>query len=204
MVELVYGTRNRAKLASMTRTLEGLRITLLGLDGWDDLPEVEENGATPLENARLKAQAYGRALGRPVFSCDSGLYFDGVAEEDQPGVHVRMVGERRLSDEEMVAHYSGLAARYGGLTARYRNAICLALPDGRLVESMDDSLSDQPFRLVAQPHPKRVPGFPLDCLSVHLGTGLYYYDRKEHQADDIAWRKEFRRFFQQALPLLGG
>ncbi len=202
MVELVYGTRNRAKLASMARALEGLGIALVGLDGWGDLPEAEENGATPLENARLKALTYGQALGRPVFSCDSGLYFDDVAAEDQPGVHVRMMGERRLSDEEMVAHYGGLAARYGGLTARYRNAVCLALPGGRLVESVDDSLSGHPFRLVAQPHPKRVPGFPLDSLSVHLGTGLYYYDMEEHQADDIAWEQGFLRFFQRALPLL--
>lgn len=41
----------------------------------------------------------------PVFSCDSGLYFDGVhgvQEEIQPGVHVRNVNGRSLLDEDHI------------------------------------------------------------------------------------------------------
>ena len=57
-----------------------------------------------IENARIKALAYYAALKRPVFTCDSGLYIDGLADSEQPGVHVRMVNGKRLTDDEMVVH----------------------------------------------------------------------------------------------------
>ncbi len=97
---------------------------------------------------------------------------------------MRNVGGKRLSDEEMTVYYSGLAARYGRLTARYKNAICLVISGSVAAECMDDSLSGNPFHIVDKPHEKRakVSGFPLDCLSVHIPTGKYYYDLTE---DDI-------------------
>mgnify|MGYP002225500190 CR=1 FL=1 len=68
--------------------------------------------------------AYYEAFQIPVFSCDSGLYFDNVPDEVQPGVHVRNVNGKCLSDDEMIDYYSGLVKAYGNLVARYRNAIC--------------------------------------------------------------------------------
>ena len=47
-------------------------------------PEIDEIGSNPLENATLKAKAYFNTLKIPVFSCDSGLYFDEVDEKNQP------------------------------------------------------------------------------------------------------------------------
>ena len=41
---------------------------------------------------------------------------------------------------------------------------------------MDMSSATEPFILVTTPHTKRVPGFPLDSLSVDIATGKYYYD----------------------------
>ena len=52
---------------------------------------INENGKTPLENAEIKAKAYYEAFQMPVFSCDSGLYFDELQEEEQPGLHVRRI-----------------------------------------------------------------------------------------------------------------
>ncbi len=49
-------------------------IEVLGLrDLGGPIPQVEEDGQTPLENARQKALAYYQAFQIPVFSCDSGL-----------------------------------------------------------------------------------------------------------------------------------
>lgn len=39
----------------------------------------------------LKSTAYYEAFRMPVFSCNSGLYFENVPDEVQPGVHVRNV-----------------------------------------------------------------------------------------------------------------
>ena len=92
-MKLLYGTGNPAKLDAMRHRLAGLGIELIGLKdlGGVKQPEIIEDGKTPLENARKKVEAYFNALHMPVFSCDSGLYFDNVAEDDQPGVHVRTV-----------------------------------------------------------------------------------------------------------------
>ena len=118
-MKLLYGTGNPAKIEAMRKRTEGLGIELMGLQELDcDIPRVPEDGKTPLENARQKAMTYYRAFHIPVFSCDSGLYFDNVPEEVQPGVHVRTIQGKYLSDEEMLSYYSGLAKRYGNLEAR--------------------------------------------------------------------------------------
>ncbi|MCD8068977.1 MAG: hypothetical protein LUE87_08840, partial [Lachnospiraceae bacterium] len=110
-VKLLFGTGNQAKLSAMRSRLEKLGIELIGLNDLKEegksIPEAAETGRTPLENARCKALAYYEAFQMPVFSCDSGLYFDQVPEEVQPGVHVRTVNGRYLSDEEMREYYGG-------------------------------------------------------------------------------------------------
>jgi len=196
-MKLLYGTGNPAKLEAMRRRLAGLGYEILGLKDMEgEAPEVVEDGATPLENARKKAFSYYKAFGVPVFSCDSGLYFEGVPEEIQPGVHVRTVKGKYLTDEEMQAYYSGLAERYGGLKARYRNAVCFVADEEHVYESMDESLASEPFLIVAKPHSKiRHKGFPLDSMSVDLKTGKYYYDLEGRDLDRLALEDGFFQFF---------
>ena len=109
-MKLLYGTGNLAKLSAMRNRLEQLDIELIGLNDLrvegKNVPEVKEDGNTPLENARLKAMVYYEAFQIPVFSCDSGLYFDNVPDEVQPGVHVRNVNGKCLSDDEMMVEKS--------------------------------------------------------------------------------------------------
>ena len=113
MKKLLYGTGNPAKLESMRRRLGGLQVEILGLEDMErEAPDVSEDGCTPLENARKKALAYHLFYGIPVFSCDSGLYFEGLPEELQPGVHVRTVNGRYLTDGEMLEYYSSMAEKY--------------------------------------------------------------------------------------------
>jgi HAD superfamily hydrolase (TIGR01509 family) len=122
---LIYGTGNPAKLDHMRRILAPMNLGLIGAkETGAVLPDVNESGDKPLENARIKAYAYYEALKRPVFACDSGLYIDGLPDSEQPGVHVRMVGGKRLTDDEMVSHYSAIARRLGGKAiARYLRAM---------------------------------------------------------------------------------
>ena len=102
MVKLLYGTTNKAKLEVMENATKDLDIEIISLNEIEgELPKIEENGKTPLENAEIKARAYYEAFQMPVFSCDSGLYFDELEDEEQPGIHVRRVGGRELSDEEI-------------------------------------------------------------------------------------------------------
>ena len=83
-MRLLYGTTNPAKLSSMKQVLDKLSIDMIGLrDLNTPIPEVEETGNDPLENAVLKAHAYYDTFHLPVFSCDSGLYFGDLSPDLQ-------------------------------------------------------------------------------------------------------------------------
>lgn len=205
-MKLLYGTGNPAKLESMRSRLANLGIELLGLQDLmaegKRIPKVPEDGNTPLENARQKAEAYYKAFGMPVFSCDSGLYFDNVPDEVQPGVHVRNVKGKCLTDDEMIAYYAGLAQTYGDLQARYKNAICFVKDEDHSYEAMEPSMASEPFLLTARPHSTiRKEGFPLDSLSVDIRTGQYYYDLPPVRLDQVAVEDGFLEFFRKVLAL---
>lgn len=178
MMKILYGTTNNGKLQAMKTAVKSLDIELISLNDVDgELPSINESGITPLDNAEIKARAYYEAFHMPVFSCDSGLYFDELEEEEQPGIHVRRVNGKELSDDEMIQYYASLAKKYGGkITGRYRNAIYFILDENHHYSSMDMSIATEPFVLVTEPHSKRVEGFPLDSLSIDIGSGKYYYD----------------------------
>lgn len=199
-MKILYGTTNRAKLQAMNKSVEGLDIELIGLNDLDcELPVIDENGKNPLENAEIKARAYYEAFHMPVFSCDSGLYFDELKEEDQPGIYVRRVNGRELSDDEMIEYYASIAEKHGGkITGRYRNAIYFILDEDHHYSSMDMSIATEPFILVTKPHEKRVKGFPLDSLSVDIESGKYYYDL---EIKDVSTSVDdgVREFFKKSL-----
>lgn len=107
-MKLLYGTKNPAKVEAMRKRLEVLNIEIISFYSSElkglckKIPDVPEEGKTPLENARQKAKAYYQAFGIPVFSCDSGLYIEELPDKLQPGVHVRTINGKYLSDEEML------------------------------------------------------------------------------------------------------
>lgn len=205
-MKILYGTGNPAKLAAMKSRLENLGIELIGLNDLTaegiTIPKVSEDGNTPLENARQKAAAYYEAFKIPVFSCDSGLYFDNVPDEVQPGVHVRNIKGKCLSDEEMIEYYAGLVRQYGNLTARYRNAICLVMDENHIYEAMEPSMESEEFILTDIPHSAvRKKGFPLDSMSIDRKTNKYYYDLPADKLEQVAVEDGFLLFFQRILRL---
>ena len=201
-MKLIYGTTNHAKIDFIKRRVEHLGIEILSLDDVNaPKTPIKETGGNPLDNARIKALAYYHVLNMPVFSCDSGLYIDGLDDKRQPGINVRGPNDN-MDDDEVIRHYSALAAELGGsMTARYQNAICLVLNDTQLYEHMGEDIASERFLLVAKPHKKRVvtKGFPLDCLSVHIGSGQYYYDMGGHIDTYLNVHDGFSAFFKIVL-----
>ena len=205
-MKLLYGTGNPAKFYAMERRLENLGIELISLNDLKaegiTIPQVPEDGNTPLENARQKAMAYYEAFQIPVFSCDSGLYFDNVPDEVQPGVHVRTINGKCLSDEQMIEYYAGLVRQYGNLTARYKNAICVVMDEKHIYEAMEASMESEKFILTDIPHSiVRKKGFPLDSMSIDIKTNKYYYDLPADKLEQVAVEDGFLLFFQKVLNL---
>lgn len=198
-MKLLFGTGNSAKLEVVKRRLEPLGIELIGLKEMNkEIPDVVENGNTPLENAEKKAKAYYEAFHIPVFSCDSGLYIDNIPDSEQPGVHVRTINGKYLTDDEMLEHYTKIAVKYGNPVARYRNAICLYLSQDKVYSAMDKDMESEPFIITSIPHSNiRKEGFPLDSISIDMKTGKYYYDLAEEELDQVAVEEGFLRFFKE-------
>ncbi|WP_346889644.1 non-canonical purine NTP pyrophosphatase [Clostridium sp. UBA1056] len=203
MMKLLYGTSNPAKLKYMKEMLQGLDVEIVGLNEIKiEAEEIDESGNDPLENARIKALAYYKLVKMPVFSCDSGLYIEGIEEERQPGVHVRRVNGNQLKDEEMIEYYSNIAKELGGrVKAKYKNAICFIQDEGRIFESMGDELGSEEFILTSVPHGNRNKGFPLDSISIDEKSGKYYMDIGDEESYEGKVGYGLRKFFIKALNL---
>jgi XTP/dITP diphosphohydrolase len=130
---LLVATTNPGKLRELAAILDGLPVELAGLAevaGPGGVPQVEETGATFLDNALLKARAYAAWSGLAAVADDSGLEVDALGGE--PGVRsARYAGE----DAGDAANLAKLLDALEGVpaerrTARFRCAAVLADPSG--------------------------------------------------------------------------
>jgi len=92
MTRVVLATRNQGKVRELQAMLASTGVTVLGLDAFPEIGEIEETGATFEENARIKAQAVCQATGLTALADDSGLAVDAL--DGEPGVRsARYSGE---------------------------------------------------------------------------------------------------------------
>lgn len=127
---LLLASANPGKLRELRGLLADLDLRLLGPDERGLALEVEETGASFLDNALLKALAFAQASGLPALADDSGLEVDAL--DGEPGL--RSARWAPGSDADRCA---ALLARMAGLPparrgARYRAVLALAWPEGRV------------------------------------------------------------------------
>ncbi len=183
---LIVGTRNKAKVELIKSILNSLNFDVQGLPD-QEFPEIKENGKTALDNARLKARTYARLIGRPVFSMDNALYLEGLAEDKQPGTHVRHINNRinRPSDQEIIDYYSKLIGKLGHKIKGYwEYGVCAATPDGKTQETAFMS----PRIFVSKPSSLVIDGYPLESLQIDPGSGKY--GSEMIQAEKITFYQE--------------
>jgi XTP/dITP diphosphohydrolase len=127
---LLVATANPGKVRELAAILADLPVQLVGLrDLPGEAPDVEETGATFLDNARLKAHAYADWSGLPALADDSGLEVDALG--GAPGVRSARYAGEGASDADNLAK---LLAELDGVpddrrAARFRCAALLADPD---------------------------------------------------------------------------
>ena len=125
--QLLLATTNEGKLREIRALLAGLAIDLVGLADVAPVDAPEETGATFAENARLKAEYYSRAAGRPAVAEDSGLEVDALG--GAPGVQsARYGGADATYEEKFRLIYAGLASA-GVETSPARFVCALALAE---------------------------------------------------------------------------
>lgn len=130
-LRLVVASANRDKVTEIVAVLsEVLDVELLPRP--DDVPEVIEDGATLVDNARLKAQALMHATGTAAVADDTGLEVDALG--GAPGVYAaRYAGEDATyadNVDKLLRELSALADDGGDRRARFKSVAFVAFPDG--------------------------------------------------------------------------
>ena len=111
---VVLASGNVGKLRELRRILEPLEFSLVSQSEFD-VPEVEENGLSFVENAIIKARATAQATGLPAIADDSGLEVDYL--RGAPGIY-----SARYSGHGDAANNVKLLSALGDLPQQQRTA----------------------------------------------------------------------------------
>lgn len=153
MRQILFATTNPHKTNEVRAILAPLGIDVLSLESLESVPdEPEETEPTFAGNARLKALYYAEKTGVESLAEDSGLEVDALS--GAPGVHsARYAGMSGTRAERDHANNEKLLRELRLLpdasrTARFVCALCLAAPDGTVLEettgAYDGEIADSP------------------------------------------------------------
>ena len=175
-MKVLFATTNPAKVKKYADKLKENDIDLLTIKDLGINLHVDENGKNAIENAYIKAKAYYDETKMITIGMDNNLYIEGLPEEKQPGTHVRRVGGKELTDDEMLDYYLNLVKEYGGkLKAKWIYG--MVIYDGK--EPKEYSCEKDHFYFVDTPCEKRNPGYPLDSMSIMPECNKYFVDLTE-------------------------
>lgn len=178
MKQILFATSNKAKVDRFKKDLLKNGIEVITLNDISVNVDVEENGNSAIENALIKARAYHKETGMITIAMDDNLYLENVPLDKQPGMYVRRVNGKRLTDEEMIKHYTNLVKKYGEngkLTAKWIYGMAL-IKDGK---EFTYTWEKGDFYLIDSPSDKIKEGYPLNSISVNKKLNKYFTDITE-------------------------
>ena len=126
---LTIASGNPRKVAEIEEMLGPLPVNVLRQPA--DL-EVDETGASYLENALLKASAAAQLTGNWALADDSGLEVDAL--NGAPGLYTARLAP---TDDEKISKLLQFMADKPYRSARFRSAMVLCSPDGASIESSE-------------------------------------------------------------------
>lgn len=126
---MVLATANPGKAAELAEVLRGAR----GLEDLElvarppELPEPEEDGATLLDNARIKARSVVAVTGLAAVADDTAL--EVAALGGAPGLHTARYAGDHASFEDNIAKLLDALHGISDRRARWRTVALVAFPD---------------------------------------------------------------------------
>lgn len=177
-MKVLFATTNPAKVKKYVSKLQEKGIEVLTIKDINLKLNVEEIGKNAIENAFLKAKAYFEATGIVSIGMDNNLFIEELSEEKQPGIYVRRVNGKELTDEEMIKYYTNLVKENGGrLTAKW--VYGLVIYNGKEVKEY--TWAKEHFYFVDKPCEKRTPGYPLDSISIMPEYNKYFVELTQEE-----------------------
>ena len=193
---IALATHNPHKLRELGRICVAWPTEWVSVENHDPsaFPDVEETGATYLDNARLKAEAVAVVLGLPALADDSGIEVDALGGAPGPR-SARYAGEH-ASDEEnlraLIQAIRGIPA--SGRSARYRCVAALAWPDGRF-EHVEGTCEG-----TLRTKPAGTGGFGYDPIFEPVGRDVTMAELTDEEKDRISHRGRAFRALLEVLP----
>jgi XTP/dITP diphosphohydrolase len=127
---IVFASRNRGKIKEIQALLTDSGVTLHSLEDYPDLPEIQEDGRSFLENAFKKARTIAELTGEVVLADDSGLEVEAL--HGAPGIYsARYAGENGddgMNIRKLLNDLRGVPP--AGRKAVFRCVLILYRPDG--------------------------------------------------------------------------
>jgi XTP/dITP diphosphohydrolase len=165
VTRLVLASANPDKAAEIRAVLDAEGVSFELLARPDDAPDVEETGATLVENARLKAEALRDATGLAALGEDTGLEVDALG--GAPGVYsARYAGEQATYADNVRKLLADVGAVHrASRTARFRTVVVVAWPDG------SETVATGTVEGVITDEPRGTGGFGYDPVFVPAGGG---------------------------------
>ena len=176
MKQIIFATSNQSKSKRFSKGLKELGIEVLSLKDIDVKLDVEEDGSTAIENALIKARECYRKTKKPSMGMDDTLYMEGVPEDKQPGLFVRRVNGKSLTDEEALEYYTNLVKEYGKdgrINCKWIYGLAVINDKG---EESTYTWSKDDFYMVSTRSDKINPGYPLNSISKYKKLDKYFTD----------------------------
>lgn len=189
VMDLLFATTNESKLKRFNK-LEKYGIKLISLNDIDINIDVDENGKNAIENAIIKAKAYYDKVSIATMAMDDNLYIENIPDYLQPGMYVRRVNGKRLTDDEMIDYYSNLAKTYGDnglLTARWVYGIAII----KYNDIKTYTWSKDDFYITSKVSSNRHIGYPLDSISINKKLNKYFTDITEEDKLKLEYNEDF-------------
>lgn len=174
MKQIIFATSNATKSKRFSKGLKELGVEVLSLKDIDVKLDIEEDGSTAIENALLKARACYKKTKKPCMGMDDTLYMEGVPEDMQPGLFVRRVNGKNLTDEEMIEHYTNLVKKYGingRINCKWIYGLAVINENG---EETTYSWFKDDFYMTSSRSDKINPGYPLNSISKYKKLDKYF------------------------------
>ena len=133
-MKIIFATKNEGKVREAQKILDSDKIELVTMTRAGINDDIVEDGTTFAENARKKAMEIMKISGLPAIADDSGLEIDFM--DKKPGVYsARFMGHDtpyEFKNKKILELMKDVPEEKR--TARFVSAVCLAMPDGRLIE----------------------------------------------------------------------
>lgn len=174
MKQIIFATTNQSKSKRFSKGLKELGIEVLSLKDIDVKLDVKEDGSTAIENALIKARECYKETKKPSMGMDDTLYMEGVPEDLQPGLFVRRVNGKNLTDEEMIEHYTNLVKEYGingRINCKWIYGLAVINEKG---EETTYSWFKDDFYMTSSRSDKINPGYPLNSISKYKKLDKYF------------------------------